>query len=112
MSKRKNPLKDLDAFLKQETTSFVKPEQQKKEGLVTNAAEPEVSKETVMKAISILATKDNYRQDLYELIKFALEQLDNSKAGDKMLINTLLYLQDKENWQKNIRSYWKNQSFN
>ena len=38
MAKRKNPLKDIDAFLKQESTSFVDPEKisSKKEKKASN----------------------------------------------------------------------------
>jgi len=106
MAKRKNPLKDLDAFLKQEASSFVKPDS-------TPASEESSytlnSKEEIIEAIGQLAEQNpaNYREALFDIVKTAIEQLDYTSSEDKMLINTILYLKDKNNWKENISSYWE-----
>lgn len=116
MTKRKNPLKDLDAFLKQEASSFVNPERiaapptktpdveavqdQNKPGL-----EPE---QEIVIALQALAEKEGsgFRSSLYAIIRETLEKLEDSTAEDKMLINTLLYLNNKPAWKTDIRNYW------
>lgn len=109
MAKRKNPLKDLDAFLKQEASSFVKPESKQPDESINSGQTGMATADEIIKAIEALAVKDQatYRQELFEIIKAAIEHLDKTSAEDKMLINTILYLKDKPNWKGNIKSYWK-----
>ncbi|MBL6448185.1 hypothetical protein JMN32_17835 [Fulvivirga sp. 29W222] len=125
MAKRKNPLKDIDAFLKQESTSFVNPEEispkkrkkdsdkQEEESPTAKPAlkamKEQVSKEDIIAELHALANKegDTFRPSLYEIIRKALESLEHSTAEDKMLINTLLYINDKANWKENIKNYWQ-----
>jgi len=115
MAKRKNPLKDLDAFLKQEASSFVKPE--KKDDTATTSTVSEkpalASSDEIISAIDQLAKKDQgrFREEFYEIIKSSLEHLDPNSSEDKMLINTILYLKDKDNWKVNIQDYWKKRDF-
>lgn len=106
MAKRKNPLKDLDAFLKQEASTFVKPENSPQEEVSADALH---TKEDIVAAIGQLAAEDpaHYREALFDIIKTAIEQLDHTSSEDKMLINTILYLKDKNNWKENISSYWE-----
>jgi len=114
MAKRKNPLKDLDAFLKKEASSFVKPE--KKADTPPSSAASEkaalTSSRDIISAIDQLAKKNQseFREEFFEIIKSSLEHLDPQSAEDKMLINTILYLKDKENWKENIASYWEKHS--
>ncbi len=109
MAKRKNPLKDLDAFLKQEASSFVKPEPKQPDESITSGNTGLATADEIIEAIEALAVKDRetYRQELFEIIKASLEHLDKSSAEDKMLINTILYLKDKQNWKENIKNYWE-----
>ncbi|GAA0891192.1 hypothetical protein GCM10009122_08710 [Fulvivirga kasyanovii] len=126
MAKRKNPLKDIDAFLKQESTSFVDPEKispkkekkaastKDKASLASESTSTEkgeqVSKEDIIAELHTLASKEGgaFRGSFYSIIRETLESLEHSTAEDKMLINTLLYINDKNNWKKNIKSYWQN----
>ncbi|MEP2772437.1 MAG: hypothetical protein ABJH05_09825 [Fulvivirga sp.] len=109
MAKRKNPLKDLDAFLKQEATSFVKPEKAQPEASLATEQPGLATADEIIDAINQLAAKDSetYRNELYRIIKSSLENLDASTPEDKMLINTILYLRDKVNWKSNIKKYWE-----
>lgn len=125
MAKRKNPLKDIDAFLKQESTSFVDPEKiSPKKGKKTTSSEAkaslaaevpvkaskeQISKEEIISELQALANKegDAFRASFYNIIRETLEGLNHSTAEDKMLINTLLYISDKSNWKDNIKGYWQ-----
>ncbi|UII29804.1 hypothetical protein LVD17_16005 [Fulvivirga ulvae] len=126
MAKRKNPLKDIDAFLKQESTSFVDPKKisPKKEKIqsdsedatsltvedASKAKKEQISKEDIIAELHTLANKegDAFRGEFYNIIRETLEGLGYSTAEDKMLINTILYINDKANWKENIKSYWQN----
>ncbi|ELR73533.1 hypothetical protein C900_02618 [Fulvivirga imtechensis AK7] len=119
MAKRKNPLKDLDAFLKQEASSLVNPKkvgtQKEEKNIQPVAPEPKeekkaATKEDIISELRMLAGKegDEFRSSFYNIIRETLEGLDHSSAADKMLINTVLYLNDKSNWKDNIQTYWKN----
>lgn len=108
MAKKKNTLKDLDAFLKQEAKSFVQPDTVKKE-TVSEASEAAVQTAPPMAiddnaVIEFLAGK--HSDDIYAIIQNALEKSGDTSAENKMLINTLLYLKDKNNWKENIKAYW------
>lgn len=111
MAKRKNPLKDLDAFLKQEASSFVKPEPKQPAESITSGHTGMATADEIIEAIEALAAKDRdtYRKELFEIIKASIEHLDKTSAEDKMLINTILYLKDKNNWKENIKNYWEEQ---
>lgn len=116
MAKRKNPLKDLDAFLKKEATSFVNPEkitsQPKEEASPATEKKHKTttSKEEILAELEALARKEggDFRKSFYNIIRETLEKLDYSTPADKMLINTILYLNDQPNWKDNIQTYWKN----
>lgn len=107
MAKRKNPLKDIDSFLKQEASALIKPdkvEEQKNEA-------PDIknlTKEDVLNYFEQLASKDEneFKTSLLEITKSSLENSGLSKAEDKMLMNTILYLQHPEDWKKVISAYW------
>ncbi|MDX1628981.1 MAG: hypothetical protein R3345_09805 [Fulvivirga sp.] len=112
MAKRKNPLKDLDEFLKKEASSFVKPEKEKQPESSITSGNTLTSSEEIIAAMDQLASKDpkTYREELYKIIQSAIEHLDRSSAEDKMLINTILYLKDKKHWKENITAYWQEHS--
>lgn len=109
MSKNKNPLKDLDLFLKQQAASFVSPTPLS-EKIQQPEAQPEVSApvaqasaETLLQSIERLM--DQNPSALYDMLIEAAEKKNSSERT--MLINTALYLKNTNNWQQAIREYWK-----
>lgn len=111
MSKNKNPLKDLDLFLKQQAASFVSPTPLSEK--IQPEPQPEVStpviqssEETLLQSIERLM--DQNPSALYDLLIEAAEK--KNSAERTMLINTALYLKNTSNWQQAIREYWKNGS--
>ncbi|MBL3658550.1 hypothetical protein [Fulvivirga sediminis] len=114
MAKRKNPLSDLDAFLKQEASSLVNPEAIKNEdeNNATPAAEAKApekpSKELIIKLLLLLAEEEGaaFQDSFYEIIKSTQETLGLHSSEDKMLMNTILYLKNKPNWKESIADYW------
>lgn len=115
MSKKKNTLKDLDEFLKQQAASLVTPDP------VSAAAQPPASPATTTTTTTTVAkvlpadiienlkkmVKDD-RTTFYNIIIQTLETQQPSLPADKMLINTALYLKHGDNWKEAIREYWKN----
>ena len=122
MSKKKNTLKDLDEFLKQQAASLVSPEKlsEKIEEPVVAVHKPvasevaqvatEVSAQTILKDLKVLASKEGnaFRGKLYDLIINSLESDNNQSPEDMMLINTALYLKSGDNWKNAIKEYWGN----
>lgn len=121
MSKKKNTLKDLDEFLKQQAASLVSPEKLSEKipepvrpepAPVTSPSTPteEVSVEKIFRDLTFLSGKEgsSFRRKLYDLIINSLEAQGQTSPEDKMLINTVLYLKHGENWQAGIQAYWKN----
>jgi hypothetical protein len=121
MSKKKNTLKDLDEFLKQQATTFVAPPR-----LSENSAAPEApppllqespvmkernsaSFENVAKELSELAASHGpaFSTRFYDLIIETIGKQSGPTPEDKMLINTALYLKNPNNWKEVIRAYWK-----
>lgn len=119
MSKKKNTLKDLDEFLKQQAATLVTPQplsEPKENPVLHQPASPStaaatrtsVSAEDILEELKILSKEDNFRAQLYEIIIRTMEAQVHSLPEDKMLINTALYLKHGENWKEAIRSYWQN----
>jgi len=105
MSKNKNPLKDLDLFLKQQAASFVSPTP------LSDKIQVETPTETIQSSTeeSILQTLERLMDQnpaaLYDMLIKAAEKKNSSERT--MLINTALYLKNTNNWQNAIREYWK-----
>jgi hypothetical protein len=130
MSKKKNTLKDLDEFLKQQAATLVSPSRLNdppslpskeqppaKEEETTTPAQPRqqhaaVSAETLLRDLQHLAKSDArlLRHQLYDLIISATEAQNQYSAEDRMLINTALYLKGGDQWKNVIREYWKNKN--
>lgn len=125
-SKRKNPLRNLDDFLKQEASTLVTPnkfsepkkeappEEAPQESLVSEKSNEvfqpvEVTQEHVIKLIHQLAAKNKttVKKQLMELVKHIIEENGLDSSNDKMLINTILYLEDPENWRDKIAAFWE-----
>lgn len=120
MSKKKNTLRDLDEFLKQQAATLVAPNQlsdaikETESFPVSRAAESiqahaEVTSESILHDLKYLSQKEGpaFRETLYNLIIKSLEIQSPSQPEDKMLINTALYLKGGEHWKETIRAYWK-----
>ena len=118
MSKKKNTLKDLDDFLKQQAATLAQPEpvpvkEQRVEVPPTDYS-PEtkprehVTTDMIFKDLVQLSREepDSFRQKLYALVIQVLESQLESTPEDKMLINTALYLKSGEHWKEAIRDYW------
>lgn len=134
MSKKKNTLKDLDDFLKQQAATLVSPAKLSEQietppppaaeatpvASVQVSAQPvvepapvaveEVTMAKILDAIKTLAQKEGTtaQDKLYDVILQAAEAKVISSAEDKMLINTVLFLKSGDNWKDVIRDYWKN----
>lgn len=113
MAKRKNPLKDLDAFLKQEAKNFVQPNKVKAPSIKEESANAynlqattseQLTDENVAKYLSELKLKGD--ESFYTVIQSAVEKAGLESSENKMLINTLLYLKDKDNWKDAVKEYW------
>lgn len=124
MSKKKNTLKDLDEFLKQQAATLVSPtplaDQQatspeKKEIQAADphhhdqASDEPVSSEKILTHLQQFARKEgpHFRTRLYDLIIKTIEAQNQDTPEDRMLINTALYLKSGDQWKDAIRSYWR-----
>src|SRR5687768_15250675 len=100
MSKKKNTLKDLDEFLKQQAAALVSPPK-----LSDKAAPPQhdaridpgqlpepTSMDQVLKQMQELAGQEgkDFRTFLYDFIIKSIEDLNQYLPEDRMLINTAL----------------------
>lgn len=120
MSKKKNTLKDLDAFLKQQAATLVTPPR------ITPSIQPETTLELeqdpepdnvnkplsardILEEIKTLSANQGsaFKPQLYDLILKSVETQGEISPEDKMLINTILYIKSGSNWKETIRHYWK-----
>jgi hypothetical protein len=118
MSKKKNTLKDLDEFLKQQAASLVSPSRLNEKA---EAAEPVLKESPVMQEVSkhnpsvdeiialvrLLAHQPGFRSQLCDIILGSITSVRPLTAEDKVLINTALYLKHGERWKDAIRDFWK-----
>ncbi|MFZ6012279.1 MAG: hypothetical protein ACOYXT_18195 [Bacteroidota bacterium] len=132
MSKKKNTLKDLDEFLKQQAATLVSPERLS-DKVETTTPPPAVEKEIAAPPVqetAIASAKEHvsadgilrdllqlssaeghhFRKKFYDLIIQLLEQQNQSLPEDKMLINTTLYLKSGDQWKEAIRNYWRSKA--
>lgn len=123
MSKKKNTLKDLDEFLKQQAASLVPPEPvtvppatefapEKSEAAPVATPQAHVSPSSLLNDLQSLASKEHhtFRKEFYDIIVKTLESYPTPSPEDKMLINTALYLKSGDRWKDVIRDYWKKNS--
>lgn len=118
MSKKKNTLKDLNDFLKQQAATLVAPEKLTVKAeepvavaepvAVTETQEP-VTVDSLTETIKTFAAQNNIglQETLYRVILSSLGTQSQLTPEDRMLINTALYLKHGSNWKEAIRSYWK-----
>ena len=115
MSKKKNTLKDLDEFLKQQAASIVEPAKLSEKvdtqevSLQKESDRSSRNVEDLENHLKTLSEKNgkSYRENLYDFVIRSLESLDQSLPEDKMLINTALYLKSGDQWKNVIRQYWR-----
>jgi hypothetical protein len=132
MSKKKNTLKDLDEFLKQQAATLVSPAKlsdkieslpskqkvtEEKEEIEEPAPAPtipspepqSISAAKILSDLKLLASQEGNRfnENLYDLIIRSVEYRNQYSPEDKMLINTALYLKGGERWKEVIREYWR-----
>jgi putative IMPACT (imprinted ancient) family translation regulator len=112
MSKNKNPLKDLDLFLKQQASSFVNPTPlsekiQEEPTDAEHVVSSGTTQEDLIQTLSMMMDKNP--SALYDLLIKAAEQ--KSGAERTVLINTALYLKNTNSWKEAIQEYWKNSPF-
>jgi hypothetical protein len=118
MSKKKNTLKDLDEFLKQQAATLVPPEKlsdktetprEVKTEISQAAVAAEISSDKILSDLKQFAKTEGpgFQKKLYDLIIQSLEGHDNKLPEDKMLINTALYLKSGSKWKEAIQNYWK-----
>src|SRR5688572_4614677 len=113
MSKKKNTLKDLDDFLKQQAASLVQPtplsdKVEAQEVHKPSAIQPVgpvaelISTETILQDLKALSKQEGpaFRNKFYDLIIHSLESQPGSQPEDKMLINTALYLKSGSQWKE------------
>jgi hypothetical protein len=122
MSKKKNTLKDLDDFLKQQAATLVAPTslsdalkegvKEQKQDVPSTDTTTEISVQDILSNIKALSEQEGhaFRKKFYDLIIQSLESQKHTTAEDKMLINTALYLKSPETWKETIRSYWKDRN--
>jgi len=106
MNKNKNPLKDLDQFLKQQASTLINPpslsEKVQPTETITAQAAHEISNEQLVARLKEMAEKD--RSAFYDLLIKLGEKLHH--ADEKMLINTALYLKGGDRWKDLVKEYW------
>jgi len=124
MSKKKNTLKDLDEFLKQQAATLVEPTALRDKIENTPEPTPAVSSEqvtptngpvtyqSIVQALHELSLQEGsaFRKKFYDIIIESIEKQGTTSPEDKMLINTALYLKGGDEWKEVIKNYWKNKS--
>ena len=126
MSKKKNTLKDLDAFLKQQAATLVtptplsgqveesEPEEEVPAPAPSRSPEPvyEVTLTKILNDLETLSRKEgpSFRKKFYDLILQSAETNLHALPEDKMLINTVLYLKNGSRWKEAIREYWRDKA--
>jgi hypothetical protein len=117
MSKKKNTLKDLDEFLKQQAATLVTPDRLGEKvdepavpATVSSPSTPTaVSSQKILNDLKALAIQNGstFRNEFYDLMLKSIESQHAILSEDMMLINTLLYLKHGDNWKIAIKEYWR-----
>jgi hypothetical protein len=128
-AKKKNPLKDLNAFLahQEDASQITTPKtvsdheefMEQKPSQVTRVNRPEkvkiseeVSPDLIMKMLSELMQREptKFRKVFGDIVLRTIEQLPDDQPADAMLINTVLYLNNQDSWEDAVKSYWENRT--
>lgn len=107
MSKNKNPLKDLDLFLKQQAASFVNPTPLSEKIQVTTAKEETTSIAPIANETILQSVERMMEQNPSAFYDMLIEVAEKKTSAERtVLINTALYLKNTSNWKEAIREYW------
>lgn len=115
MSKKKNTLKDLDEFLKQQAATLVPPkklveDEQPAIPSTSQSSTPPSSIESF--AVELHGYINRSRMDkasaVCDVILELFHDVSETTPEEKMLINTALYLKNPDDWKNVIRQYWRN----
>lgn len=123
MSKKKNTLKDLDEFLKQQAATLVSPERINDSTSAEEIPAQPVNMKSESPANSVSANSivadlhhlakfkgASFKKEFYEIILQVLKEQNDFSPEDKMLINTVLYLKHGADWKEAIRDFWKSRA--
>ena len=107
MSKKKNTLKDLDDFLKQQAASLVPPEKLSERLEVaapktTETAPPAQAIPDDLKGV----LKAHGLDAFCDAILASLPSGATPTENEIMLINTALYIKGGKNWKEAVKAYW------
>jgi len=124
-AKKKNPLKDINAFLahQEQASQIAVPNPvanhdeylEQKPSQVAKVVRPEkvkiteeVTLQSAIKLLQQLMQKNpsSARESLSEVVIKTVEQLEDRSPADTMLINTLLYLNNQDDWKAAVEAYW------
>jgi hypothetical protein len=105
MSKKKNTLKDLDEFLKQQAATLVAPASLSEK--VAKEEKKTSEKKEKRPQQSTIPKKDQERLKLCDMIIETLEAKSQLDPEDMMLINSALYIKHGADWKDAVRAYWK-----
>lgn len=103
MSKKKNTLKDLDEFLKQQAATLVAPE--KLSERLEVAPEPATTEVTVPDQLETVLRNEGLSA-FCEAILASLPAGAHPTEQEIMLINTALYIKGGNRWQEAVKEYW------
>lgn len=107
MSRHKNPLKDLDLFLRQQASSLVTPTPLS-ERISESATGPEIEKQTDDLVHQLIRLAETDRQQFLDAVIAAAAA--SQFPENTLLINTALYLKHPDNWKEAVMNYWKSKS--
>lgn len=100
---KKNPLNDLDQFLKQEASSIVTPSSLSDKLKQTESSTPAPVAGSIEDQLLTLAKQDVSK--FYDTLISIGEKIGTEKST--MLINTALYLKHGDNWKEAVKTYWE-----
>ncbi|GCC53633.1 hypothetical protein SanaruYs_38780 [Chryseotalea sanaruensis] len=100
---KKNPLNDLDQFLKQEASSIVTPSSLSDRLKQNESATSAPVAGSIEEQLLLMAKQDASK--FYDTLITVGEKIGNEKST--MLINTALYLKHGDNWKEAVKAYWE-----
>ncbi len=106
MSRNKNPLKDLDLFLRQQASSLAIPKPLGESISPQSTRQHAEEGESLVQQLIHLAQTD--RQQFLDAVIQAAEA--SNLPESTLIINTALYLKHPENWKEAVLNYWKSKS--
>lgn len=106
MSRHKNPLKDLDLFLRQQASTLVTPTPLSERIGESETHTPEGEKQVGDVVQELIKLAETDRQQFLDAVITAAAA--SKFPENTLLINTALYLKHPDNWKEAVYTYWKN----